>query len=75
MPLATTWMVLEGITLSEVSRQRKTHTGMFSLICEIPKNKMNQYNKTESDSDTENKLVVVIYWENVGERDRMGQGD
>ena len=48
LPFATTWMDLEGIMLSEIS-QRKTNT--LLLIYGIKKNnKMNVYNKTETDS-------------------------
>ena len=33
MPFATTWMILEGIMLSEISQSEKDRYHMFSLIC------------------------------------------
>ena len=35
LPLATTWMDLEGIILSEISQTEKDKYCMISLICEI----------------------------------------
>ena len=35
MPFVATWMVLEGIMLSEVSQPEKDRYHMFSLICRI----------------------------------------
>ena len=35
LPFATTWMDLEGIMLSEISRTEKDKYCMISLICEI----------------------------------------
>ena len=35
LPLATTWMDLEGITLFELSQTKKDKYHMISLICEI----------------------------------------
>ena len=53
LPFASTWMNLEGITLSEIS-QAETNTVWFHLYVESKK-QMNKHNKTE----TENKQVVV----------------
>ena len=33
LPFAATWMVLEGIMLSEISQSEKDRYHMFSLIC------------------------------------------
>ena len=33
LPFAATWMALEGIMLSEISRSEKDRYHMFSLIC------------------------------------------
>ena len=35
LPLATTWMDLEGIMLSEISETEKDKYCMFSLVCRI----------------------------------------
>ena len=47
---ATTWMDLEGIKLIE--SVRKTNAICFHLYLES-KNKVNEYNKTETDSQTQ----------------------
>ena len=47
---------MEGIKYSEIS-QKKTNICLRLYI--ESKNKANEYNKTETDSDTENKLVVT----------------
>ena len=62
LPVATTWCDLEGIMLSEIS-QRKTNTVHFTYIWNL-KNKTNEYNKTETDSQiqTTNQLLL---WEEV----------
>lgn len=51
MPLATTWMDLEGIVLSEMSQMEKD-TVCFHLYIESEK-EMNEYSRTETDSDRE----------------------
>ena len=38
------------------------------------KNKTNEYNKTETDSDTENKLMVTNR-KRYGKTDKIGEGD
>ena len=49
--LATTWMDLEGIMLSEIQQTEKENYFMMSLICRIYKTKqVNKHNKTEMDS-------------------------
>ena len=49
-PFATTWMDLEGITLSEINQTEKVKYCMLSLICGIQKIKQkNECNKTETD--------------------------
>ena len=35
LPFATTWMELEGITLSEISQAEKDKHQMISLICGV----------------------------------------
>lgn len=57
LPLATTWMDLEGIVLSEMSQMEKD-TVCFHLYIESEK-EMNEYSRTETDSDTEKKLVAT----------------
>lgn len=57
LPLATTWMDLEGIVLSEMSQMEKD-TVCFHLYIESEK-EMNDYSRTETDSDTEKKLVAT----------------
>ena len=42
LSFAVMWMDLENIMLSEVSQKDKDY--MISLICEIKKNKTNEYN-------------------------------
>ena len=56
MPFAATWMDLEIIILSKV--RDKCH--LISLICGILRNDTNELiYKTETDSQTENKLMVT----------------
>ena len=54
LPFATTWLDLEGIMLSEISWAERDKYYMLSLICGISKMKqVNEYNKTETDSQIE----------------------
>ena len=55
---ATTWVDLEGVMFSETS-QRKTNVACFHLYAGYQIKQMNKYNKTETGTDTENKLVVT----------------
>lgn len=52
-----TWIKMNGIMLGEIS-QRETNTIWFHLHVESKK-QVNQYNKIETDSDTQNKLVAI----------------
>ena len=52
MPFAATQMDLEGFMLSEMSQTKKDKYCVLSLICGIFL-KMNEYNKTETDSQTQ----------------------
>ena len=54
LPFATTWMDLEGSTLSEIS-QRKINTVHFHLHVES-KIQMNRYDKTEADLQIEKRI-------------------
>ena len=58
LPLATTWMNLKGITLSEKSQTEKDKYRMISLTCGIKKQKQTK-NKNTKFTDTENRLVVA----------------
>ena len=46
LPSVTIWMDLESIMLSEI-RQKDKYSD-FSLTCGISKNKINEYNQTET---------------------------
>ena len=53
LPFATMWLGLESIILNEISQTEKHTYCLLSLTCEIWKIKqMNNYNKTETDSQT-----------------------
>ena len=60
MPFAATWMDLEIIILSEVSRTAKDKYHLISLICRIFKNDTNELiYKTERDSQSlKTKLLL-----------------
>ena len=58
VPSATTWRDLEGIMLCEISQTAKDKYSVITYMWNL-KNKMNEYNKTETDTDRENKLVVT----------------
>ena len=59
MPFAATWMYLEIIILSEVS-QTETNTIWYHSYMESKKNDTNGLiYKTETNSQTENKLMVT----------------
>ena len=48
LPYSVTWMVMEGIMLSEISQTEKDKYYILTLW--NLKNKTNDYNKTETDS-------------------------
>ena len=51
LPLAATWIDLEGIMLSEISQKEKDKYYMISLICGTKKIKQtSEHNKKEADS-------------------------
>ena len=47
---ASTQMDLEGIMFGEISQTKEYKYCVLSLICKNLKNKMNEYNKPETDS-------------------------
>ena len=49
LPLATTWINLESIMLSEVSQIEKDKYSVITYMWNL-KNHMNAYNKTEKDT-------------------------
>ena len=53
LSFSTMWMNLEDIILSEISQTEEDKYCMLSLYMES-KNKMNDYNKTETDSQRTN---------------------
>ena len=64
LPFVTTWMDLEGITLTEISQTEKDKYHMISLICRIKKQKQNKTSKQRKQNrnrliDTEIRLVVT----------------
>ena len=74
LPFAITWMDLEGIMLSEISQTEKDKNYMISHICGIWKVQLTgEYNKKETDSDIEDKLVVSS-WEKEGVGGNTGAG-
>ena len=58
LPFAITWLDLEGSVLSEI---RKTDRDKYRVITYLwnPKNKTDEYNETETDPLTENKLGIA----------------
>ena len=58
LPLAATWMDLEGIMLSEISH-RKTNTVWYHLHVGSKTGEYNNNLKKQTHSDMENKLVVT----------------
>ena len=50
LPLATTWMELEGIMLSEISQVEKDKNQMSSLICGVYEQGKNWSNETVADT-------------------------
>ena len=59
LPFVTTQMNLKSIMKGDMSEKDKYC--MFSLICGILKTRqINAYNKTETYSDTENKLCLPV---------------
>ena len=48
LPSATTWMDLEGIVLSEISRRQISYEG--TCTCHLNIQKTSDYNKKETDS-------------------------
>ena len=69
LPFASTWMNLEGITLSEIS-QAETNTVWFHLYVESKK-QMNKHNKTETDL----QIQVVARRDGGGGRKEISEGD
>ena len=57
LPFATTWINLEGIMLREMSDRERQIFYVITYMWNL-KNKTNEYNKTET--DTEDKLVLSI---------------
>ena len=55
-------MDIEGVMLSEMSDIEKKKTLYVFTYMQNLRNKTNEYNKTEMDSDVENKLVITS-WE------------
>ena len=47
LPFSSTWVDLEGIMLSEMSQTEKDKYCIFTYTWNV-KNKMNEYNKTDS---------------------------
>lgn len=54
-------MDIEGVVLSEMSDTGKKTLYVFTYRQNL-RNKANEYNKIDMDSDVENKLVITI-WE------------
>ena len=70
MSFATTWIDLEGITLNEIVKQRKTNT-----VASKKYNKQVNITTTRNRlTDTENKLVVTSGEREMG-RGKTGVGD
>ena len=70
MLFARTWIELEGIMLSEISRTEKDKYRIILLICGIEKTTQQNRNGLP---DKENKLVVAR-GEVGGEMDKIGKG-
>ena len=50
LPLATTWMYLEGIMLSEINQTEKDKYSAIIYIWNLKNKTMNEYNTTVTDS-------------------------
>ena len=72
LPVATIWMNLEGNMLSEISQRERQTLYVITHMWKL-KNKMNEYNKAETVSHIENKLVVIS-GESEGGGARWGRG-
>ena len=68
MPVATTWMDLEIIIVSEVSHTEKDKYHMISLVCGIKKNDRNELiYKTETDSQNQKTNLWLPKGKGAGE--------
>ena len=66
LPFGTTQINLEGFVLSEISQTEKDKHYVITYMSNL-KNKTNEYNKTKTDSDIENKFAITS-----GERKKGG---
>ena len=71
-PLATIWRDLAGIILSEMRQRQIPHN--FTHVGSTEQNK--RTNKTETNSDAENNLMVarVARWEGIWATGEKGEG-
>ena len=74
LPSAAPCMDVEGIMLSEITHRERQILYNITHIWNLKKHKKTKYNKTETDTDIENKLVVTSV-EKEGGRGNMGVGD
>ena len=65
MPFVTTWMDIEGVTISEISQTEKGKYCMTSLFC----GQMNKHNKTKAES----QIQRTERW--LSEGRRVGRGE
>ena len=69
LPFATTtWMIFEGIMLSEISHTEKDKYWILLLIMKYLKKKKNKYNKTETDFRQR-----ANQWESMGRKGEAKQ--
>ena len=68
LPFGTTQINLEGFVLSEISQTEKDKHYVITYMSNL-KNKTNEYNKTKTDSDIENKFAITS-----GERKKEDRG-
>ena len=59
LPFATTWMDSEGITLSAMSDTERQILYDITYMWNLKIRQTSEYNKKETDSEIENKLVVT----------------
>ena len=68
MPFAATWMDLEGIMLSEISRTIKDKHCMISLICRILKIQQNSdFNQKKKQTSRYREQTSGYQWREVEE--------
>ena len=72
--LLTTWIVLEGIMLTEISQSERDKYSVITYMWNL-KHETNQYSKTETDSPVQRTDWWLPVRRTMVGRGRMGLGD